>query len=339
MRRVGIGLYGANGHQIHRALVDHPLGELIAMAGMARDVLPEPLRNRKELAVCDSLDELLRHPQVELVSLCSPRRRDQAADAVACLEAGRHVYAEKPSAMTEEDLDWIIRTAERTGARFREMAGTAFEHPYWEMRQVVAAGTIGMVVQVLAQKSYPYHDGRPQDEDIDGGLLMQAGVHAARFVEHVAGTRIGRIEAVETALGNPAPGNLQMAAAMMMTLENGGVAGIIANYLNPKAFPSWGNETLRIYGTGGFVEAVDGGTRTRLVLSDTDRGELPRRTDCPDFLDNVLAAVQGAQTPLLPLDQELHPTRMVIRAKQDAERRRPDPGARLECPPPPDPHA
>lgn len=43
------------------------------------------------------------------------------------------------------------------------------------------------MVQVIAEKSYPYHERRPRDEDVDGGLILQCGVHAMRFVEHVAG--------------------------------------------------------------------------------------------------------------------------------------------------------
>ena len=284
------------------------------MTGVQTCALPIYPRGRL-VALTDSLDELLRHPEVELVSLCSPRRRDQARDAIRCLEAGKHVYAEKPCAFTEADLDAILATAARTGRQFHEMAGTAFEQPYFAMRELVATGRLGPVIQVFAQKSYPYFDGRPQDEDIDGGLLRQVGIHAVRMIEHGAGVRVTEVQALETELGNRQRTGLRMAANLQCRLANGGLASIIANYLNQPGFGSWGNETLRIFGEKGFVEATDGGTRTRLVLGEKNCGPLDVSAPVEDYFTRYLKSLRGLDTMPLPLEDELHPTRIVNRAK------------------------
>ena len=318
---VGVGVYGTNGHQIQGLLAEHPRATLVAVAGMDLTALPAPLRTRS-IRVCGSLEDLVHAPGVQLVSLCSPRRRDQARDAICCLEAGRHVYAEKPCAMSEWALDAIMSAVSRTGMQFHEMAGTAFGQPYLAMRGVVLSGVLGTVVQVIAQKSYPYHDGRPQDEDVDGGLIGQNGVHALRFVEHVACRRITDIRAVQTSLGNPHCGGLQMAASLMMQLDNGGVASVVANYLNQRGLGSWGNEMLRIFGTQGFVEAVDGGTRTRLVIGDRDMGPLDTTAPGLEFFDCFIDSLVGLGTMPLSLEEELHPTRMALRARESAMRDR-----------------
>lgn len=41
---------------------------------------------------------------LDLISLCSPSRKNQAKDAIECLRAGKHVYAEKPAAFSEKEL-------------------------------------------------------------------------------------------------------------------------------------------------------------------------------------------------------------------------------------------
>jgi predicted dehydrogenase len=317
---IGVGLYGMNGHQVHGLLARQPLARLLATAAFQPAALPPEISGAGNVRHYATLPELLADPAVELVSLCSPRRRDQAADAIACLQAGKHVYAEKPCAMTEADLDRILSAADAAGRQFHEMAGTAFEQPYLGMRQVVQSGAIGTVVQVLAQKSYPYYDGRAQDEDLDGGLIGQNAIHAVRFVEHVAGIRIASVTAIETRLGNPRPaGGLRMAAVLMFTLENGGVGSIVANYLNPHpAFGSWGNEHLRIFGTRGMLEAVDAGQRTRLVLADRDAGAVDTTAPSQDYFGLFLAALSGRGDMPLSLADELHPTRVVIRAKAAA---------------------
>jgi predicted dehydrogenase len=185
------------------------------------------------------------------------------------------------------------------------------------MRRVVREGRVGEVIQILVQKSYRYGAGRPQDEAIDGGMFLQAGIHAARMVEHVGGVRIKSITGWETKFGKPEKeqGDGKIAGAAQIVLENGGLATIIMNYLNPgnRALPH-GYETLRIFGTKGFVESVDGGARTRLVTSAAI--EPLELAPALDYFDAVAAhLVTGAAMPLT-LEEELHPLRMMIRAKE-----------------------
>jgi len=201
-KKIGVALYGSNGHQLRPdKLATHPHARLVAVSGLRATTLPEGVKRYA------TLEEVLADPAVELVSLCSPRRADQARDAIRCLEAGKHVYAEKPAALTERELDEILAAARRAGKEFHEMAGTAFAPNYAAMRRVVQEGGVGDVIQILVQKSYRYGQGRPQDEAIDGGMFLQAGIHAARMVEHVGGVRIKSISGWETKFGKPEKGD------------------------------------------------------------------------------------------------------------------------------------
>jgi len=291
-------------------LTNHPRARIVGVSAFSNAV-PD------KTAVYASLREMLSDPAVELVSLCSPRRSEQADHAIQCLRSGRHVYAEKPCALNEADLDRIEAAAKETGKVFREMAGTAFTEPYASLREIAASGRLGEIVQVFAQKSYPYHDGRPQDESVDGGLLLQAGIHAFRMVEHAAGVRIGKVSSFETTLGNPnVEGGLRMAASIAMTLQNGGTAAILINYLNPHGHGKWGNEHLRIFGTKGFVESTDGGMRTRLVIGQEDLGEVPLSKDRVSYFDMLLGEIiDGTRMPIT-LAEELSPLRAALRAKR-----------------------
>jgi predicted dehydrogenase len=307
------GLYGANGHQIQHELAKHPLARVTAVAAVPEDF---PAGDARRYA---TLDELLADPEVDFVSLCSPRRRDQAAEAVRCLSAGKHVLAEKPCAMTEPELDAIITAARATGKVFHEMAGTAFTQPYLAMREVVLSGRLGEIVQVVTEKSYPYHEGRPQDEgeDLDGGQIGQNAIHALRFIEHVAGVPITSVRAAETRLGNPVPGGgLRMAASLLLTLANGGLASVSANYLNPRGTGTWGDESLRILGTRGMVESRAGGRHTRLVIGERDEGPLDTAPPALSWLDLFLTELGGGPALPLTLEEELSPTRWTIRARE-----------------------
>jgi predicted dehydrogenase len=83
---LGVALYGANGHQLTPAhFARQPHARLVAVAGVREAAWPAGVKRAA------TLDELLADPAVQLVTLCSPRRADQARDAIRCLEAGKHV--------------------------------------------------------------------------------------------------------------------------------------------------------------------------------------------------------------------------------------------------------
>jgi predicted dehydrogenase len=313
---LNFALWGGNGHQIQNNLERYPRLKLAAFGGFSSSDSDKLSEQYPEATLCESLEDILKQPGVQLISLCSPLRSEQADDAIRCLSKNISVYAEKPCAMNEADLDRILAAASKSQAHFHEMSGTLFEQPYWAMHKIIQSGSIGDVIQVSAQKSYPFYEGRPLSEDVDGGQVAQNGVHALRFVEHVCGVEAADIQALSTTLGEDRDNSdLKMAASMMGTLDNGGLFSIVANYLNPKGFPSWGNEMLRVFGSRGMLESCDGGQRTRWVVGDVDHGSIDTSETAPDFLNLVIAHVADG-TPLpFSLETELHPTRMVLRAR------------------------
>jgi predicted dehydrogenase len=316
---VGVALYGLNGHQIFGEIKNNPKTKLTAASQIGKDMIASAGFDVSSVKFYDCIEELADDETVDFVSLCSPIRKKQAADAVLCLEKGKHVYAEKPCALTEKELDGILEASKKTGALFHEMAGTTFAQPYLSMREIVKSGVLGEIVQIYAQKSYPYHKNRPQDEEeyTDGGLLRQAGVHAMRFIEHTACERISEIYAAETKYGNPVKGGgMRTACSCMMKLENGGTACAVVNYLNPEGFGLWGNEALRIFGTKGLLESVDGGVKTRLIIGGTDMGSVKISGGDVSYFDLFIEELTEKTPMPLSLEEELHPARIVIRAKE-----------------------
>jgi predicted dehydrogenase len=320
--KLGIGIHGLNGHQIHNCLFGHPRARLVAtsacdFATAHASLAPKPgIANDPAIRHYANLNDMLVDPQVQLVSLCSPRRSDQADDAIRCLRAGRHVYAEKPAAMDEQKLDEILAESKTNGCYFHEMSGTVFCQPYYAARQFVAAGHLGEIVHVFAQKSYQARlSERPQDESVDGGLVLQCGIHAARMVEQITGIRITRASVHSTKLGNPySDGGLRMAASLALELENGAVGSIMANYLCPPSFKHWNNEQFRVFGTAGFLEITDGATASAVYLNDGTTEPLETLTTAPDFLDEFINSIIVGTPMPLSLEDELHPLRILLRA-------------------------
>ena len=311
-----MALYGDNGHQIDRILPQYPLAEPVAACALAPERAAALRQHFPHLEVYPDLDTLLRESTAELVSLCTPIRQQQAADAIRVMRAGRHVYAEKPAALTEDALDAILQTSRQTGCRFHEMADTVFHAPFYALRELVTAGRLGRVTQVLVQKSYPYRIAgalRPAGEAVDGGLTLQVGIHALRMAEHCTGLRLCTVRAVEAKTAERTN-----ACAMLFCYDDGAVGTATVNYCNPPAFGSWGNDSIRIFGTEGMAEITDNGRRTHLYIGQQDLGELPD-LPAPDFFHAVLREILFEEPMPISLEEELHPLRMALRAKKCCE--------------------
>ena len=309
-RRVGVGLYGSNGHQLsHREILS--AGGFLAAACACGQNTMEKAAHR-----CETLEELLAYPAVEVVSICAPVRSQQWNAVQAALLRGKHVYAEKPCVMDTVHWENLMALAESRGLIFCEMAGTFLDPVYRRAGEVVKGGMIGQTVQVFAQKSYPYADWRPQDENVDGGLILQNAVYGLRFVEHIAGERAASVQAWQTALGNPLQGGLKMAAALNVTLRSGGLATIIANYLNPPSTGCWGNEELRIFGTKGYLRTNQHEQCVELYTRD-GRQRLPG-LEGPGLFEILLRSIgEGREFPFSPRELA-RPTRLAIWAWEHA---------------------
>jgi predicted dehydrogenase len=307
--KLRVACYGSNGHQVLHQLTDHPRARLVAVSEV--DAVPEGVRFE------DDLDALIKADDVDLISLCSPRRDEQFGHAVSCLRAGKHVLAEKPATLTVEDLDELIRVTDECEAEFRQMGACHQEAAMTAVRKIVDEGRIGQVVHVFSHKSYPYKDWRPQDTGVDGGLIRQAGIHGARFIQLATGLKAVRACGLDTGLGNPKDGGLQMAACLALELDGGAVATLMCNYLNPPGFGSWGNAQLRVHGTKGMIEAVDDMRRNTMIIGENAPEPIPDVPESyPDFFDSYVDYLLDGTPMPYSADDDLYALRTVIRAQE-----------------------
>ena len=315
MTQIKVGLFGDNGHQISLlpGIWEDRRLRIVAAAACTRTEFPEYVKRY------GTLEEMLMDKEIELISLCSPLRSQQAAHAICCMRAGKHVYAEKPCAFTEKELDEIIAVSKETGCRFHEMAEMEYKDIYESLIQLVREGAIGDVIQIYTQKSYsPNLDSRPQDENVDGGLLLQVGIYNMRFAEQVTGKKILNVKAVQTQKGNPKEGELHTAVSFITEHEGGVVGAGVSNYCNPSgAFGSHGNESIRVFGTNGFAEITDNGRNRRLCTAQKDYGSFEVTAASRHYFYDVLDEILGISDIKITLEEELHPVRMVIRAREN----------------------
>ncbi len=321
MKKLKVGIYGQNGHQIWDFLEGYDRVEFVASAKVTPDNLDRfEAYKMGRLKIFDTLDDMLAGCELDLICLCSPIRHEQVEDAIKVLKSDVSVYAEKPCAFSEAELDRILEAAKTSKGEFHDIADSSFTEPYATLKKIVESGKIGEVAQIYVQKSYPqYFQSRPSDIEIDGGLTRQVGIHAARFIEHCCGVKIKEVKTFETSFGAPEEkkeADFATASSIIMTLSNGGVASMCLNYFRPKGFKTWGNESIRVFGTCGMAEITDGGQRTRLFTENGDEGEFVIENSPKPFFKMLCEhLLDGAPMPF-SLEEELSPVRAIIRMKE-----------------------
>ncbi|HRU06192.1 MAG TPA: Gfo/Idh/MocA family oxidoreductase [Candidatus Brocadiia bacterium] len=322
MKEVKIACYGMSGHQILGHMPHLKRARLVAVSGIDRarfDDLKEKLPQAMgDAAFVESLDALLADKGVDLISFCSSRRDEQQHQVVAALKAGKHVLAEKPMALSLEQLAALRQAAKLSGKQLRTMNPMIYDADFWGMKQVVDSGAIGEIVQVYAMKSYPYNDSRPQDEGVDGGMLMQAGIHAVSFIRFVTGLEFEEIFAQDTQRGNPKPGELRMAANVACRLKGGALACIVVNYCNPKPIGFHGNDQLRVFGTKGMVELVDGRKRRMAVTVDKAPWHYPDGAPSHTYPQDLIDCILDGTPTLLTQEDSFINTEVVLKARKSA---------------------
>ncbi|MDA0321800.1 MAG: Gfo/Idh/MocA family oxidoreductase [Verrucomicrobia bacterium] len=318
MKEVGIACHGLSGHQIHGAIEHLHRARLVAFSGVdveafnaMRAQFPVVFAGTQRV---ESIDEVLDNPEVDLVSLCSDRRHDQSEQTEWALDAGKHVLAEKPMATDLQALQQLREAWQASDAHLWSMTSMVYEPAIRGLKQVVDSGALGEIVQVYAMKSYPYYDGRPQDRGVDGGI-MQTGIHAFSMIGFVTGLGFGEIVAQDTSVGNPKDGDLQMAANVSCRLSTGALASIVCNYCNPPGIGFWGNDQIRIHGTRGLAELVDGFTRRALCVGEGDPVSFDDDDGPPRYPQDIVNAILDGTPTLLGEEAGFEYTEAALRAQ------------------------
>lgn len=151
------------------------------------DIYPDKAKMRADkeglsVPVYDSLESLLAHEEVQLVSICTPpfTHKDLAIQA---LEANVHVLLEKPMASSLEECDAINEAAQRSSATLSVVAQNRFRSPVWNMKKVLDEGLIGKLLHTQINsywwRGYPYYDlwWRGTWEKEGGGCTLNHAVH------------------------------------------------------------------------------------------------------------------------------------------------------------------
>jgi UDP-N-acetylglucosamine 3-dehydrogenase len=200
------------------------------------------------------LEEAIGDPDVAVVDVCLPTPLHRQSVERAFAE-GKHVFLEKPIALTLEDADAILDAAGRSGRLFMVGLVLRFWPEYVELRRRVAGGELGRPLSVSAHRLSPPADWNDwmADPAQSGGTTVDLMIHDFDQMNWLLGT------AQTVYAREPAPGHI------VASVEYDGATGVGEGSMRmPRSYPFSSN--IRVLCEGGAAEyafsaapAEDGG--------------------------------------------------------------------------------
>lgn len=129
--------------------------------------------------ICESIDEIIQDPEIELVIITSPNQTHYPY-ARKALEAGKHVVVEKPFVLSTKEADELIRLSRANGRLISVYQNRRFDSDFLTLQKCISQGILGEIHTYEAHfdRYRPQVRDRWRERDLPGsGLLYDLGSH------------------------------------------------------------------------------------------------------------------------------------------------------------------
>ena len=223
-----------------------------------------------------------------------------AAQTLSCLQAGKHVFVEKPLAITPEQLTEFERGLAELGDN-APLWMVGFNRRFSPAAKLVREFFTSIAAPLTLQ--YRFNAGPippehwTQDPSVGGGRIIGEACHAVDLACYLLDSQVSRIYAESVAPGGTA-GAGEDQAALLLRMNNGSLANIGYFAGGDKSFPK---ERIEIFGGGKVAVIDDFATVTLVANGKTTTHNTKRDKGHNAELAAFIAAIRnGGPSPIAP---------------------------------------
>jgi scyllo-inositol 2-dehydrogenase (NAD+) len=218
------------------------------------------------------------------------------------LSAGKHVFLEKPIAMTLREADELIKIAKEKKLKFTIGYSQRFNPKYAYVRKCIREATIGRPVTALVSR----HITRMLGTKISGrSRLSPAAMEATHDLDFVfwclepakpirvySQVNYG---ALQEQIGSSAGGSVPDQQWVMVTMDSGMSIVVGGGWSLPLGYPNFSTTWIEMVGTEGAVMVDD--SHKDVVVNTVKKGmQLPMSTMPGEFVDHTYAGPMAPET-------------------------------------------
>jgi predicted dehydrogenase len=220
---------------------------------------------------CQTEQELLSDPQVNVICICTPSGQ-HAQQTIAAAQAGKHVLVEKPMATRLEDADAMISACRQNQVTLGVVFPNRTKPVFQRIHSAIQSGKLGELT--LGLVNLPYYRSQAYYDQAawrgtwaldGGGVLMNQGIHQVDLLAWFMGDPVS-VQAHALTLQREIEVEDTLSASLHFA--NGALAAINATVTAVPGFPP----RMEIYGTHGGVQ-IEGDTVMRWWSEDGPREE------------------------------------------------------------------
>lgn len=205
--RVRVGFVGAGRIADLQCLgyLEHPSAEIVAVCDLDPDTAKRRAESWSARAYTD-FELFLEDPQIDAVEILTPHHL-HASQAIASLDAGKHVSLQKPPARTLEEFSEVLDAVKWSGKTFRVFENFMYYPPHQKAKALIAEGAIGEPLSIRIKTAAGRPDeGWAQDQstlawrmDLDtsggGPVTFDHGYHCYNMARFFIPAEIERVHA------------------------------------------------------------------------------------------------------------------------------------------------
>jgi scyllo-inositol 2-dehydrogenase (NAD+) len=300
MRQIGVAVIGTGwcGGIRAETLAKHPLVKSLHLAEIKPERLDELKRKLSPASATADYQQLLANREIEAVYVSATPESTHYPIARDAMNAGKHVFLEKPIAMSLKEADELIALAKSKGLKFTIGYSQRFNPKYAYVRKSIRDKTIGTPVTALVSR----HITRMLGTKISGrSKLSPAAMEATHDLDFVfwclepakpirvySQVNYGAMRAMSG-------GDVPDQQWVMVTMDNGISVVVGGGWSLPLGYPNFSTTWIEMIGTDGAVMVDD--SHRDVVLNTVQKGmQLPMSTMPGEFVDHTYAGAMAPET-------------------------------------------
>ena len=302
MKQIGVAIVGTGwcGGIRAETCAKHPLVRSLHLA----EILPARLAELAKLTGAKSATanykDLLGNSEIEAVYISATPETTHYPMARDFLAAGKHVFLEKPIALSLEEADDLIALTRRNGVKFTIGYSQRFNPKYAYVRKSIRDGTIGRPVSALVSR----HITRGLGKKISGRIKLSPAamesthdldflfwcLEPAKPVRVYSQVNFGAMQA-EAAAGSQVPDTQWI----NVTMDSGLSFVVGGGWSLPPGYPNFSTTWIEMVGTEGVLMVDD--SHRDVVLNTMNKGmQLPMSTMPGEQVEHTFAGPMAAET-------------------------------------------
>jgi predicted dehydrogenase len=250
--RIGIIGYGAFAERsIAPAIRSSRNSELIAIQKRDRVTAAEKAVALSIPLSFSTVDELVRHPEVDAVYIASANSAHHS-ETLTAAAAGKHIIVEKPMAMDGREAAEMISACEKANVQLMVAHMLRFSPLISRMKDSIRLGEIGDVIS--ASSGFMYDAGLSQRKWLydravaGGGPVYDIGVHCIDTLRFLLDDEVTDISAILHP--SPTSGRTEDTGIVTLRFSKGMVASVYSSFRAP-----FRRTFIEVVGTKGVLRA------------------------------------------------------------------------------------